>query len=433
MLKSRMPVAEQQEKPSSPEERMSRTAAGLRHVRLAIPLLLAAALNGGALAQKKYDVGATDAEIKIGNIVAYSGPVSSLSVIAKIEDAYFRKINDEGGINGRKIRFISYDDAYSPPKSVEQARKLVESDEVLLIFNPVGTPSNVAIQKYLNARKVPQLFVGTGATRWNDPKNFPWTIGWQPNYQNEGRIYAKYLLKEKPDAKIAVLYQNDDLGKDYLRGLKDGLGQKASMIVAEEGYETSEPTVDSHVVNLKSTGADVFIAVALTKVAAQSIRKVAEIGWHPLFILSSIGSSIGTVIQPVGFDKAQGLISTAYLKDSSDPQWNDDEGMKKFYAFLAKYAPDANKTDFFVVYGYGIAQTMAKVLQQCGDDLTRENVMKQAASLTNFTPDVLLPGISINTSAADFAPIEQMRMIRLKGERWQLFGDVISGSGEAGK
>jgi branched-chain amino acid transport system substrate-binding protein len=428
-----MPVAEQQEKPSSPEERMSRTAAGLRHVRLAILLLLAAALNGGALAQKKYDVGATDAEIKIGNIVAYSGPVSSLSVIAKIEDAYFRKINDEGGINGRKIRFISYDDAYSPPKSVEQARKLVESDEVLLIFNPVGTPSNVAIQKYLNARKVPQLFVGTGATRWNDPKNFPWTIGWQPNYQNEGRIYAKYLLKEKPDAKIAVLYQNDDLGKDYLRGLKDGLGQKASMIVAEEGYETSEPTVDSHVVNLKSTGADVFIAVALTKVAAQSIRKVAEIGWHPLFILSSIGSSIGTVIQPVGFDKAQGLISTAYLKDSSDPQWNDDEGMKKFYAFLAKYAPDANKTDFFVVYGYGIAQTMAKVLQQCGDDLTRENVMKQAASLTNFTPDVLLPGISINTSAADFAPIEQMRMIRLKGERWQLFGDVISGSGEAGK
>jgi branched-chain amino acid transport system substrate-binding protein len=433
MLKSRMPVAEQQEKPSSPEERMSRTAAGLRHVRLAIPLLLAAALNGGALAQKKYDVGATDTEIKIGNIVAYSGPVSSLSVIAKIEDAYFRKINDEGGINGRKIRFISYDDAYSPPKSVEQARKLVESDEVLLIFNPVGTPSNVAIQKYLNARKVPQLFVGTGATRWNDPKNFPWTIGWQPNYQNEGRIYAKYLLKEKPDAKIAVLYQNDDLGKDYLRGLKDGLGQKASMIVAEEGYETSEPTVDSHVVNLKSTGADVFIAVALTKVAAQSIRKVAEIGWHPLFILSSIGSSIGTVIQPVGFDKAQGLISTAYLKDSSDPQWTDDEGMKKFYAFLAKYAPDANTTDFFVVYGYGIAQTMAKVLQQCGDDLTRLNVMKQAASLTNFTPDVLLPGISINTSAADFAPIEQMRMIRLTGERWQLFGDVISGSGEAGK
>src|SRR5882762_8803243 len=411
------------------EESMFRTTL----CQFAISTMLAAALDTAAFAQKKYDIGATDTEIRIGNIVAYSGPVSSLGVIAKIEDAYFRKINDEGGINSRKIKFISYDDAYSPPKSVEQARKLVESDEVLLIFNPIGTPSNVAIQKYLNARKVPQLFVGTGATRWNDPKDFPWTMGWQPNYQNEGRIYAKYLLTEKPDAKIAILYQNDDLGKDYLKGLKDGLGQKVSMIVAEEGYETSEPTVDSHIVNLKSSGADVFIAVALTKVAAQSIRKVTEIGWRPLFILSSIGSSIGTVIHPVGFDKAQGLISTAYLKDSSDPQWNYDEGMKKFYAFLAKYVPDANKADFFVVYGYAVAQTMAKVLQQCGDDLTRENVMKQAASLTKFTPDVLLPGISINTSATDFAPVEQMRMIRLKGEKWELFGDIISGSGETGQ
>jgi branched-chain amino acid transport system substrate-binding protein len=405
----------------------------LRCARFAISATLMAVLGNSAFVQKKYDAGATDTEIKIGNIVAYSGPVSSLGVIARIEDAYFKKINDEGGINGRKIKFISYDDAYSPPKSVEQARKLVESDEVLLIFNPVGTPSNVAIQKYLNAKKVPQLFVGSGVTRWNDPKDFPWTMGYQPNYQNEGRIYAKYLLREKPDARIAVLYQNDDLGKDYLKGLKDGLGQKASMIVAEEGYETSEPTVDSHIVNLKSTGADVFVAIALTKVAAQSVRKVAELGWRPLFILSSIGSSIGTVIQPVGFDKAQGLISTAYLKDSSDPQWNDDEGMKKFYAFLAKYAPDANKADFFVVYGYGIAQTMAKVLQQCGDDLTRGNVMRQAANLKNFAPDVLLPGISINTGATDFAPIEQMRMIRLKGEKWELFGDIISGSGETGQ
>jgi branched-chain amino acid transport system substrate-binding protein len=412
---------------------MFRPSLRLRCARFAISATLMATLGNSAFAQKKYDAGATDTEIKIGNIVAYSGPVSSLGVIARIEDAYFKKINDEGGINGRKIKFISYDDAYSPPKSVGQARKLVESDEVLLIFNPVGTPSNVAIQKYLNAKKVPQLFVGSGATRWNDPKDFPWTMGYQPNYQNEGRIYAKYLLREKPDARIAVLYQNDDLGKDYLKGLKDGLGQKASMIVAEEGYETSEPTVDSHIVNLKSTGADVFVAIALTKVAAQSIRKVAELGWRPLFILSSIGSSIGTVIQPVGFDKAQGLISTAYLKDSSDPQWNDDEGMKKFYAFLAKYAPDANKADFFVVYGYGVAQTMAKVLQQCGDDLTRENVMRQAANLKNFTSDVLLPGISINTGATDFAPIEQMRMIRLKGEKWELFGDIISDSGETGQ
>jgi branched-chain amino acid transport system substrate-binding protein len=415
------------------EETMFSMSLRLRCARFAISATLMAVLGNSAFAQKKYDAGATDTEIKIGNIVAYSGPVSSLGVIARIEDAYFKKINDEGGINGRKIKFISYDDAYSPPKSVEQARKLVESDEVLLIFNPVGTPSNVAIQKYLNAKKVPQLFVGSGVTRWNDPKDFPWTMGYQPNYQNEGRIYAKYLLREKPDARIAVLYQNDDLGKDYLKGLKDGLGQKASMIVAEEGYETSEPTVDSHIVNLKSTGADVFVAIALTKVAAQSVRKVAELGWRPLFILSSIGSSIGTVIQPVGFDKAQGLISTAFLKDSSDPQWNDDEGMKKFYAFLAKYAPDANKADFFVVYGYGIAQTMAKVLQQCGDDLTRGNVMRQAANLKNFAPDVLLPGISINTGATDFAPIEQMRMIRLKGEKWELFGDIISGSGETGQ
>src|SRR5258707_6958610 len=285
-------------KPNAMEETMFKTSARLCRASFAISTMLAAALNGSAFAQKKYDVGATDTEIRIGNIVAYSGPVSTLGVIAKIEAAYFKRINDEGGINGRKIKFISYDDAYSPPKSVEQARKLVESDEVLLIFNPVGTPSNIAIQKYLNARKVPQLFVGTGATRWNDPGEFPWTTGWQPNYQSEGRIYAKYLLKEKPDAKIAVLYQNDDLGKDYLKGLKDGLGQKASMIVAEDSYETSEPTIDTHIVKLKSTGADVLIAVALTKVAAQSIRKVAEMGWRPLFILSSIGSSIGTVIQP---------------------------------------------------------------------------------------------------------------------------------------
>lgn len=379
-----------------------------------------------AFAQKKYDPGASDTEIRIGNIVAYSGPVSSLGTIGKIQAAYFQKVNDEGGVNGRKIKFISYDDAYSPPKAVEQARKLVESDEVLLIFNPVGTPSNAAIQKYMNAKKVPQLFVGTGATRWNDPKNFPWTMGWQPNYQSEGRIYAKYLLKEKPGAKIAILYQNDDLGKDYLKGLRDGLGNKASMIVAERGYETSEPTIDSHVVTLQSSGADVFISVALPKAAAQSLRKVFELGWKPLFILSSIGSSIGTVIQPVGFDKAQGVISTAYLKDSSDPQWDADQGMQRFNEFLSKYAPGADKNDFFVVYAYGISQTLIQVLKQCEDDLTRANVMKQAASLKRFSPDVLLPGITVSTSPSDFAPIEDMRMIRLDGKRWELFGDVIS-------
>ena len=379
-----------------------------------------------AFAQKKYDVGASDTEIKIGNTVAYSGPVSSLGVVARIEAAYFRKINDEGGVNGRKVAFVSYDDAYSPPKAVEQVRKLIESDEVLALFNPVGTASNAAIQKYMNSKKIPQLFVGSGATRWDDPKDFPWTMGWQPNYQNEGKIYAKYLLKERPQGKIAILYQNDDLGKDYLKGLKEGLGDRTSMIVAEQSYEATEPTVDSHLVTLKASGADALISIALPKVAAQSIRKVAEMGWKPLFILSSIGSSIGSVIRPVGFDKAQGIISTAYLKDPFDPQWKDDAGMARFNEFLAKYAPDVDKNDFFVVYGYGVAQTMVRVLQQCGDELTRVNIMKQAANLRDFSPDVLLPGIVINTSSSDFAPIEEMRMIRLEGERWQTFGDVVS-------
>jgi ABC-type branched-chain amino acid transport systems, periplasmic component len=379
-----------------------------------------------AAAQGKYDVGANDHEIKIGNILAYSGPVSSLGVIGKVEAAYFKKINDEGGINGRKINFISYDDAYSPPKTVEQARKLVESDEVLFIFNPVGTPTNAAIQKYMNSKKVPQLFVGGGATRWNNPSEFPWTMGFQPNYQTEGRIFAKYILNEKPDARIAVLYQNDDLGKDYLKGLKDGLGDKASMVVIEEGYEVTQPTVDSHIVKMKASGADVFVSIALPKVAAQSIRKVAEMGWKPLFILSSIGASIGTVIRPAGFENAQGIISTMYLKDASDPQWANDEAKQRFDAFVAKYAPDVDKNDYFVVYAYAISQTLVKVLEQCGNDLTRANVMRQAANLKNFKPDMLLPGIAINTSPTDFAPMKDMRTVRLKGDRWETFGDVMS-------
>lgn len=381
-----------------------------------------------ALAQGKYDTGATDSEIKIGNILAYSGPVSSLGIIGKVEEAYFKKVNDEGGINGRKIKFISYDDAYSPPKTVEQARKLVESDEVLLIFNPVGTPTNAAIQKYMNSKKIPQLFVGGGATRWDDPANFPWTMGFQPNYQTEGRIFAQYILKEKPDAKIAVLYQNDDLGKDYLKGLRNGLGKKSSMIVMEESYEVTEPTIDSHVVKMKASGADVFVAIALPKGAAQSIRKVSEMGWKPLFILSSIGASIGTVIRPAGFENSQGIISTVYLKDPSDPQWANDGAKKRFDDFLAKYAPGVDKNDYFVVYAYVAAQTMAKVLEQCGNDLTRANVMKQAASLKGFQPDMLLPGISIDTSPTDFAPMESMRTVRFRGERWETFGDVMSSS-----
>jgi branched-chain amino acid transport system substrate-binding protein len=389
--------------------------------------VIAFASTGAALAQKKYDTGATDGEIKVGNIMPYSGPASAYGVIGKTEAAYFNKINAEGGINGRKINFISYDDGYSPPKAVEQARKLVESDEVLLIFNPLGTPSNSAIQKYMNTKKVPQLFVATGATKWNDPKDFPWTMGWQPSYQSEARIYAKYLLKEKPDGKIAVLYQNDDFGKDYLKGLKDGLGAKASMIVAEESYETSEPTIDNHIVKLKATGADVFLSITTPKFAAQAIKKLAEIEWKPVHIVSNVSASVGGVIKPAGFENAQGLLSAAYAKDGADPQWDNDPGMKKFLAFLEKYYPDANKLDGSVVYGYGVAQTLVKVLEMCGDNLTRENAMKQAANLKDFVPDTLLPGVKINTSPTDYAPIEQLQMMRFKGEKWELFGDIISG------
>jgi len=399
----------------------------LRIAALSTAVILLAATSGAALAQKKYDTGATDTEIKIGNIMPYSGPASAYGVIGKTEEAYFKKINAEGGINGRKIDFVTYDDGYSPPKAVEQARKLVESDEVLVVFNPLGTPSNSAIQKYLNSKKVPQLFVATGATKWNDPKNFPWTMGWQPSYQSEARIYAKFLLKEKPDAKIAVLFQNDDFGKDYLKGLKDGLGAKASMIVAEESYETTEPTIDNHIVKLKATGADTFMSVTTPKFAAQAIKKLAEIEWKPLHIVVNVSASVGSVLKPAGFENSQGILSAAYAKDGADSQWDNDPGMKKFYAFLEKYYPDANKLDGSVVYGYGAAQTMVKVLQMCGDDLTRENVMKQAANLKDFTPDTLLPGVKINTSATDFAPIEQLQMQRFKGEKWELFGDTISG------
>jgi ABC-type branched-subunit amino acid transport system substrate-binding protein len=389
---------------------------------------LLAASSSGALAQKKYDTGATDTEIKIGNIMPYSGPASAYGVIGKTEAAYFKKINDAGGINGRKINFISYDDGYSPPKTVEQARKLVESDEVLLVFNPLGTPPNSAIHKYMNSKKVPQLFVATGATKWNDPKDFPWTMGWQPNYQSESRIYAKYLLKDKPDAKIAILYQNDDYGKDYVKGLKDGLGAKAaSMIVAEESYETTEPSIDGHIVKLKSTDANVFFNVTTPKFAAQAIKKMSEIGWKPLHLLNNVSSSIGAVMKPAGFENGQDIISAAYLKDAADPQWDNDAGMKGFLDFLAKDFPEGNKLDGSVIVGYGVAQTLVQVLKQCGDDLTRENVMKQAANLKEFRTEVLLPGVMINTSPTDFAPISQLQLERFKGEKWELFGDVISG------
>ena len=358
----------------------------------------------------------------------YSGPASAYGVIGKTEAAYFNKINAEGGINGRKINFISYDDGYSPPKTVEQARKLVESDEVLILFNSLGTPPNSAIQRYMNSKKVPQLFVATGATKWNDPKEYPWTMGWQPNYQSETIIYAKYILKNKPDAKIAVLYQNDDYGKDYLKGLKDGLGGKAaSMIVAEESYETSEPTIDSHIVKLRSSGADVFMDITTPKFAAQAIKKIAEIGWKPLHFLNNVSASIGSVINPAGPENAQDIISSAYLKDPTDPQWKTDKGMIAWNQFLDKYYADANRSDASVMYAYTVAQGLVHVLQACGDDLSRANIMKQAANIRDLRLDGLLPGIEVNTSPTDFAPISQLQLMRFKGATWERFGDILSG------
>ncbi|MGY3591411.1 branched-chain amino acid transport system substrate-binding protein [Bradyrhizobium sp. USDA 4341] len=396
---------------------------GITIAIVAMPLV-----NGGAAAQKKFDTGATDAEIKIGNTMPYSGPASAYGVVGKTEEAYFKKINAEGGINGRKINFISYDDAYSPPKTVEQVRRLVESDEVLLVFSSLGTPSNSAVHKYLNVKKVPQLFVATGATKWGDPKEFPWTMGWQPSYQSEGRIYAKFLMKERPDARIAVLYQNDDFGKDILKGLKDGLGTKAaSMIVVEDAYEISEPTIDGHIVKLKASGADVFVNFSTPKFAAQAIKKIAELGWKPQQIVVNVSASVASVIKPAGFENAQGIISAQYTKDGADPLWKDDPDVKEFVAFMDKWFPEGNKADSLVLSGYALAETMVRVLRQCGDDLTRANVMKQAANLKDFEPAGLLPGIKINTSATDFYPIEQLQMMRFKGESWELFGPVIDG------
>jgi len=386
------------------------------------------AVAGPALAQKKYDVGATDTEIKIGNTNPYSGPASAYGLIGKTIDAYFKKVNAEGGINGRKVNFITYDDGYSPPKAVEQVRKLVESDEVLLVFQPLGTPSNTAIQKYMNSKKVPQLFVATGATKWGDPKGNPWTMGWQPTYQAEGQIYAKYIMKNHPNAKIGILFQNDDYGKDYVKGLKDGLGDKAkTMIVSELPYEPADPTVDSQIVSLKGSGADVFFNVTTPKFAAQAIKKAAEIGWKPVHLLNNVSNSVGSVLKPAGLEASKDVLSTGYLKDPTDPTWNDDAGKKEWLAFMDKYFPDGDKTSSFTVYGYTVAQTLHQTLKQAGDDLTRANVMKQAASLKGLKLPMLLPGIEINTSATDFYPIEQMQMQKFTGERWELFGPVLSG------
>jgi branched-chain amino acid transport system substrate-binding protein len=385
--------------------------------------------GSSALAQKKYDTGATDTEIKIGNIMPYSGPLSAYALIGRTEAAFFKKLNDEGGINGRKINFISYDDSFSPPKTVEQARKLVESDDVLFMFNSLGTPTNAAIEKYMNQKQVPQLFVATGATRFGDPANFPWTMGWQPTYQTEGRIYAKYILQNLPQAKIGILYQNDDSGRDYVKGLKDGLGAEAAkrMIIAELPYDPTDPTVDSQIVSLKTLGADVFFNETSPKFAAQGIKRAVEIGWKPVQILASVSNSVGSVYRPAGLENSKGVLSAGYLKDPTDPAWKDDPAIKEWVSFMDKYFPDGDKSSTFSVYGYLLAQTVVQVLKQCGDELTRENVMKQAVNLKDLELDLLLPGIKINTSPSDYFPVEQMQMTRFNGQYGERFGPVFGG------
>ena len=401
-------------------------------MRIAVPYFAGVALAVLALAAApvaaQTSPGATATEIKIGNTNPYSGPASAYGTIGKTQAAYFNMVNDKGGINGRKINFITYDDAYSPPKTVEQVRKLVESDEVLLLFSTLGTPTNSAIHKYVNAKKVPHLFIATGATKWGDPKNFPWTMGWQPNYQSEGRIYAKYLLDKHPQSKIGILYQNDDYGKDYVKGLKDGLGDKTkSMVVAELPYETADPTIDSQIINLKASGADVFYNVTTPKFAAQAIKKAGEIGWKPLHLLNSVSNSVGAVLKPAGLENSVGILSTFYHKDPTDPRWKDDPAYKEWLGFMDKYYPDGDKNSTFTVFGYLSAQTLEHVLRQAGNDISRENIIKQAANIKNLQLGMMLPGVVINTSPTDYFPIEQEQMYRFNGEKWEEHGPVVSG------
>ncbi|MGC2082221.1 MAG: ABC transporter substrate-binding protein [Bradyrhizobium sp.] len=396
----------------------------------AASVLLCALSVAANAAEKKYDTGASDTEIKIGQTVPFSGPASAYATVGKAQAAYMKMINDQGGINGRKINLIQYDDAYSPPKTVEQVRKLVESDEVLLTFQIIGTAPNAAVEKYLNGRKVPQLFAATGAARFTDPKHYPWTMGFNPNYFVEGRIYGQYILKEHPNAKVGVLYQNDDLGKDYLAGLKAGLGDKAAgMIVAEVSYELSDPTIDSQILKIKDAGADLVFSATTPKQAAQAIKKIAELGWHPVHIVDINANSMNATLKPAGIENAKGLISVGYVKDPSEPVWKDDAGVKEYLAFMEKYFPDGDKGSNFNVYGYITAELMVKVLQQCGDDLTRANVLKQATQLDHVALGMLLPGISITTSPTDYRVNKQLQMIQFDGERWQNIGGIITDTG----
>jgi branched-chain amino acid transport system substrate-binding protein len=396
--------------------------------RFTAGLLLAglAALAPAGAATAQTVVGVTPTEIKIGNTNPYSGNASAYGTIGKTIAAYFKKVNDEGGVNGRKINFISYDDGYSPPKTVEMVRKLVEQDQVAVLFQTLGTPPNSAIHKYVNQQKVPHLFVATGATKWNDPQNFPWTMGYQPNYQTEGRVYAAYALKHVKDAKIGILYQNDDYGKDYLKGFEDGLGEaNKKMIVMKQTYEVTDPTIDSQIVNLKNSGANVFFNITIPKYAVQAIKKAHEIGWKPLHFLNNVSSSLGTVLKPAGLEASKDLITALYMKEVTDPQWRNDKGFIEWVAFMKKYYPDGALDDQANAFGYNVAILMTQVLKQCGNDFSRENIMKQAASVKNFELPLLLPGIKVNTSPTDFAPIEQEQLAKFDGEKWALFGEVI--------
>ena len=375
-------------------------------------------------------VGVTATEIKIGHTIPYSGPASAYGVIGQGHAAFFKRVNDKGGINGRKINFMSLDDGYSPPKTVEQVRRLVEQDQVAFLFNTLGTPNNTAIQKYVNQKKVPHLFLSTGADKWGNPKEFPWTIGWQPSYRTEAQIYAKYIMKNAPNGKVTVLYQNDDFGKDYLIGLKDGFGAQYSKFVTKEfSFEVTDATIDSQAVSMQATGADIVVTAATPKFAAQMIRKISDMGWKPLHFLTNVSTSVGAVITPAGPEKAVGIISSSYLKDPTDPTWANDAGMNEWRAFMKEYIPNGDLTDGGYVFSYGVCTTMVQVLKQCGNDFSRENVMRQAAGLKGLYIPTLLPGITVNTSPENYHPIRQMQLSKWTGKTWELFGEIIEGTG----
>jgi branched-chain amino acid transport system substrate-binding protein len=381
-------------------------------------------------AQKKYDEGATDTEIKIGNTNPYSGNASAYGTIGKAIDAYFKMVNEQGGINGRKVNFISYDDGYAPPKTVEMVRKLVEEDKVLFVFQTLGTPPNTAIHKYMNAKKVPQLFVATGASKWGNPKEFPWTMGFQPDYVTEANIYAKHILANVKEPKIGVLMQNDDYGKDYFNGFKQGLGKDADKLIVQlSTYEVTDPTVDSQMIQLKNSGANVFFNITTPKFAAQAIKKAAEIGWKPAHYLNNVSASVGTVMKPAGFENGQDIVTAYYIKDTTDPQWQKDKDVVEWKAFMQKFYPNGNLADSSNAYAYAVSSLLHVVLKQCGNDLTRENVMRQAANLKNVELPMVLPGIKANTSATDFYPLQSVQLARFKGETWQLFGNILSNEG----